>query len=121
MYGIGDGQIDLVGGRMSAEEASNVLLDQGFSTHSQLESIKKSKSIIPDSDKLNNDEDEDDSVSSSDFDYLLKMPLVSLTKEKMESLNQEATKMDENLKEIRSKKPEDLWMADLEKLAKYLQ
>jgi DNA topoisomerase-2 len=122
---VSDSEIDLVGGRISRDEASSILRENSFSTVTELDSIKKSNSLAKNEDQLDeagDDTSTDDSESedNSDFDYLLKMPLFSLTKEKIASLNQEAQKIEEELRNVRAMQPEELWMSDLEKLAKHL-
>lgn len=120
---VSDSQIDLVGGRISRVEASRILRDNGFSTAPELDSIKKSHSLARDEEELELLEgDVDDSISQehSDYDYLLKMPLFSLTKEKIASLHQEAQKIDEELRNVRAMQPEELWISDLDKLARHL-
>lgn len=110
---VSDGQIDLIGGQKSKEETSKILQDSGFTTGAELDAIRNQKSS-------HDNPSESDSTVSSDFDYLFKMPLSSLTREKIEDLNNEASKTDSELNEIHDTKPEQLWMSDLEKLASHL-
>ena len=65
---------------------------------------------IVDEDSSSNDE------STTDFDYLLNMPLSSLTMEKIDTLNEEAQKAEAKLSEIKNSSKEDLWNSDLDKL-----
>lgn len=121
---VSDGAIDLMGGKVSRDEASKILFDKGFSTAADLELIrasnvlagqgKVSEIIREDADLLSKDE------VVSDYDYLLQMPLFSLTRERIESLNDEAQKIEDELKTMRATEPEELWMNDLEALAKHL-
>lgn len=123
---VSEGQIDLVGGQKSKEETSAMLRDVGFSTVLELEAIRNKNSLHgkhkDDVPADTGDEGSDGGVPSagSEFDYLMKMPLSSLTREKIEDLTQEASKTESDLKDIRDTKPEELWMSDLEKLASHL-
>lgn len=123
---VSDGQIDLVGGRITKDEASMILAREGFSTARELEAVRNNNSLAKKQETTSSSEDteaefdEDSGESQSDFDYLLKMPLSSLTKERIESLNQEAKKIEDELDAVRGTTPEELWMTDLEKLARHL-
>jgi len=55
----------------------------------------------------------DDGVMS-DFDYLLGMPIWSLTKEKIVRLTEQASDKEEELKILLEKSPKDMWNADLD-------
>jgi DNA topoisomerase-2 len=119
---ISEGEVDLIGGRSTKEETANSLRSLGFASLSELETIRKNNS-------LNRDLVEEGGTSEtvvpaervdSHFDYLLKMPLSSLQVERIEGLQREATKTEKELHDIEKKRPEDLWMADLEKLAPHL-
>lgn len=122
---VSDGEFGLIGGQVSKSDASQMLFEKGFSTAADLDVIRTSNSLVQRRKKLET-VDEDDSENQpheeaeSDFDYLLQMPLFSLTKEKIESLNLDAKKIEDELNIIRGTKPEELWMNDLEKLAKHL-
>lgn len=52
-------------------------------------------------------------VSDSDFDYLLSMPIWSLTKEKIEKLRQQAAEKERELLSLLEKSPKDMWKTDL--------
>jgi DNA topoisomerase-2 len=62
-------------------------------------------------DSVNGDEEVD--TSSKDFDYLLGMPIYSLTREKVEKLMAERSGKEEELDQLLKKTPKDLWRADL--------
>jgi DNA topoisomerase II len=125
---VSEGTIDLIQGRSSKEEMTTSLLNLGFSSKSELEAIRQDNSLVHVNHKNEEDSilDEDgNNVPSTletnrDFEYLLKMPLSSLTVEKIVSLNNDTAKTEKELKDLHSKKPEDLWMTDLEKLAAHL-
>jgi len=117
------GQIDLVGGRVSKSDTTNILRDHGFSTSSELDSIKNKRPIRkggPDFEDNLEDPVDDSSENDSDFDYLLRMPLASLTAEKVDELTREAAKTEAELQDVVQATSADLWRADLEKLAHHL-
>lgn len=118
------GEIDLIGGRKSKKDMANTLRSLGFDSTVDLDVIRRNNAFAG----LDHPQDEeDDSVddaftthNATGFDYLLKMPLSSLTMERIEGLNLEATKTENEVKDLRSKTAEELWMSDLEKLASHL-
>jgi DNA topoisomerase-2 len=57
---------------------------------------------------------------TSGFDYLVNMPIMSLTQERIESLVAQVAKKKEHLNDIKSKTSKDLWRADLERILKLL-
>jgi DNA topoisomerase-2 len=121
---VSDGEIGLIGGKVSRHEASQMLSDRGFNTAADLEGIRRTNSLTEKGTGAEITPVEEDPAANaeqdSDHDYLLQMPLFSLTREKIESLNQEAQKIEDELKTIRAIEPEELWMHDLDKLAKHL-
>ena len=50
------------------------------------------------------------------YDYLLKMPIYSLTTEKIKELNELYKKTEISLKELSNSTIEDIWIKDLEEL-----
>jgi DNA topoisomerase-2 len=56
----------------------------------------------------------------SSYDYLLKLPIYSLTLEKIQELNKNCESKRSSLLFIQSKTPEELWKIDLEQLLKKL-
>ncbi|KAJ3751113.1 DNA topoisomerase II [Lentinula detonsa] len=60
-------------------------------------------------------EDEDDNGSNNDYDYLLNMPIYSLTKEKIEKLRKQAADQEAEIMVLIQKSPKDLWNEDLTK------
>lgn len=119
---VSENQINLIGGRKTKEETSKVLRDLGFNTMLELNSIRNKFSLHNEenNDSADDDRDRNFNPSESEFDYLLKMPLSSLTRDKMEGLIHEASKTEVDQKKIRDTKPEELWMSDLDKLAAHL-
>lgn len=70
---------------------------------------------------LQDDEDiEELNTSNNNYDYLIKMPLVSLSLEKIEELNKQTNSKNEELNEIKSKTEKDLWKNDLTSVLKQL-
>jgi DNA topoisomerase-2 len=57
----------------------------------------------------------------SSYDYLLKLPIYSLTLEKIQELNKNCESKQKSLLFIQSKTPEELWKIDLEELLKKLK
>ena len=54
------------------------------------------------------------------YEYLFTMHMRSLTKERSEQLMTSARKLESELRELETKRPEDLWVADLTELESYL-
>ena len=112
--------IDLLHGRNSKEATNKLLKEMEFSTHSDLEAIKMNntvaKRIAEAKQDLVVDDGDIETDLSKEFDYLLNMPLSSLTTEKIEALKDEASSTDYKLETIRNTSPSDLWKADLDKL-----
>ena len=127
-----DGKVNLVSGNKSKIDTVLELEELGFSKVSSLEKIlqkaKTSKSGVED-DSSNDDAEasdvQDDATKEGselkDYDYLLNLPLSSLTSERIDSLRDEADKTDSELVEIRQATPENLWHDDLNKLDDYLE
>ena len=55
------------------------------------------------------------------YDYLLSMPIHSLTHEKLEQLKQQINDAKEEFKKTKAASPEDMWLADLAELKKALK
>ncbi|KAL8673642.1 MAG: hypothetical protein Q9168_001948 [Polycauliona sp. 1 TL-2023] len=62
----------------------------------------------------NEDENEDIETGASSYDYLLGMPLWSLTKERVERLKKQIGDRELEIDELLKKSREDLWKADLD-------
>lgn len=58
--------------------------------------------------------------TDSDFDYLLDMPLSSLTRENIAELGREADNREMDLEAMRKTTSADLWRADLEELENHI-
>ncbi len=59
------------------------------------------------------EEDNKNGESLADFDYLLGMPIWSLTKEKIAKLKEQAGDKEKELLKLLEKSPKDLWNTDL--------
>ena len=64
------------------------------------------------------EESDDEPGNAADFDYLLGMPIWSLTKEKIEKLRQQATEKERELLVLLEKSPKDMWNIDLDRFLK---
>jgi len=119
------GQIGLIGGKKSKDETVAVLRELGFSSAAELQEIKNSN-VLAERRKMEEEEIDDDKQSkkdtiTGDYDYLLNMPLSSLTTDKINDLQNEAEKTENELSEVEKQTPEDLWRADLDKLEPHLK
>ena len=109
---VSNGQIDLVQKRRTKDETVASLKNLGFSTAGQLVEIRQDNALR---DRLQLDAD-GNGDSLKDFDYLLNMPLASLTTERVTELNSDAAKKETDLRQLQNKAAEDLWREDLDKL-----
>lgn len=121
------GEIDLVSGRKTRDAIVGALHDLKFESASALKIIKNNNSVAEKRrQKLIDDEIAEADVISpnAEFDYLLNMPLSSLTTERIDALHREASQRDKELAQLVGTSPEDLWRHDLDvladKLAKHL-
>lgn len=122
------GEIDLMSGRKSKQETAAKLEELGFAKSSKLKAIRndndpyrRNKLLASMEDEIGEGGDtEDGNDGSGEFDYLLNMPLSSLTKERIAALQQEASKKESELSLIQSTTASDLWRHDLEMLASHL-
>lgn len=132
--GISNGTIDIVQKQRSKKDAELILKEEfGFDEMSHIASIKRKGSSKNESNLsssyLDDIEDENDGsgeyfsnrYSGKEYDYLLNMPLSSLTKEKLNKLGKEAKDAKRELKVIQNATPEDLWMQDLHDLEPILK
>jgi len=129
-----DGTVDLVRGNKSKMDTVHQLEELEFAPLSALEDIltrsKASKKLNGDANidgTTSNDEEEEGSTSLSEreelkqYDYLMNMTLSSLTVERIDSLQAEAKKTEEELTSIRDATAESLWHSDLDKLDEFLR
>ena len=115
-----DGKVSLINGNKSKQDTIAELKDRDFAQISSLKDIlsKREKDAFSGSENLNSVVDDE---KANDFDYLLNMPLSSLTAERVESLTTEADKTESELRDIQNATPESLWHLDLDKLEAYLK
>ncbi len=113
-----DGKIDLVQGRLAKADLVRVLSNQGFMKQSELNALKQRDIVGTDQVGLS-DLGVSVSNSESEFNYLLNMPISSLTTERVAELKKEAKKKEDDLENIRKASAYDLWKDDLMKLRNY--
>jgi len=112
-----EGQIELFGGQMSENKSFSVLNSFEFSTTDELNKLRNNSSFHRKQNKKDLNGNEDD---TSSFGYLFKMPLSSLTSDKIRALKKELFQTESDLNAIRESQPEELWLSDLDRLAQYL-
>ncbi|ODA76301.1 hypothetical protein RJ55_08146 [Drechmeria coniospora] len=74
----------------------------------------KKKSKEEDEDGSDNEDGADDDSGSKDYDYLLSMPIWSLTAERLNKLNEAIAKKKAEHDELLAKSEKDLWCVDLD-------
>eukprot|EP00980_Cylindrotheca_fusiformis_P011959 scaffold2830_cov131-Cylindrotheca_fusiformis.AAC.80 len=118
---VSEGKIDLLSGKVSKQDSQAILQELEFDTARDLARVRNNNSVY---NKKGHDTDanEHDEIlaSGDDYDYLFKMPLSSLTKEKIEELTLDAKNAESNLQALQGLEPKELWMSDLDKLAAHL-
>lgn len=119
---VANGQIDLIGGKKTKAETVKGLRELGFASAPELQDIKHAN-VLAETRKSEYQLDEQirstkDTIN--DFDYLLNMPLSSLTTDKINDLQSEAGKTEIELSDIQKLTPKDLWRSDLDKLEPHL-
>ena len=60
-------------------------------------------------------------TSDGGYDYLLNMPIYSFTAEKLQTLDEQVTSKNQEIQNVRSKTPANLWLDDLSHLEKKLK
>jgi DNA topoisomerase-2 len=65
-------------------------------------------------------EEAEGTESTGEYDYLLSMPLSSLTSERIVDLREDADKKEKEMLETKATTAKDLWMKDLDNLAAQL-
>lgn len=119
--------IDLLRGKKSKDATIALLEEMKFVKQSDLDVIKSnntvakrrtSSAVVPTEETERSPNTLD---PSKEYDYLLSMPLSSLTAEKIEALNKEAVKMDMKMEELKNTSAEDLWKEDLDMLESHLK
>ena len=123
--------IDLLSGTKSKQETIQKMEELGFSSNTDLKSIRNDNepfrrnkqpivTVDESSAEVNANEISDDG-GQNEYDYLLNMPLSSLTAEKVLGLHEEAVLKDQELEITRATSPSDLWRQDLDKLEPQLR
>lgn len=108
---VADGEIDLVRQRQTREETITRLVELGFMDSQALKSLRQDN-VLHQVEALEDEED----IGRDDYDYLLNMPIASLTAEKVQELHRDADKNDSQLEELKKTSPEDMWRSDLDLL-----
>lgn len=75
----------------------------------------KPKTVREDAEEENDEDGEEAAGAVSDFDYLLGMAIYSLTRERIEKLEQQARDKEDELLAMLKRSPQDLWNDDLDK------
>jgi DNA topoisomerase-2 len=87
----------------------------GFDPFPKIREAKEEDDIVPHIDE--DEEAEDDAVDASSYDYLLGMPLWSLTQERVEKLMKQIGDKEIEVDVLLKKSKEDLWMHDLDEFS----
>ena len=86
---------------------NQILRSNGYSTEQEIKKISNVNFV---------DGITDQSNDRNDFNYLLDLPIRSLTSEKAESLHIRAGKALQSLEELRNLTPENIWLSELNRL-----
>jgi DNA topoisomerase II len=120
--------IDLLRGRKSKQDLICRLNELGFSNISSLRTVRnnnepfrRKKLATFDVGGIKAGEFDSDNDGLGEYDYLLNMPLSSLTAEKFSGLQDEASLLDKELERTKATTAADLWRQDLDKLDPKLQ
>jgi DNA topoisomerase II len=119
---VADGKLELTGKpRKNKSETIARLEELEFIDAMKLNKMKNNNVVSSRrSLKAREDDEEADNDEEVNFDYLLNLPLSSLTSEKIDSLFSEAEGTEVALAKLKATTPEDLWRTDLEKLESHL-
>jgi DNA topoisomerase-2 len=119
-----EGKINLARGTTTKADTIGFLKDQGYTSKNDLDKIRfiqgASESKNTDSPLITPDDVEVQDGSYDDFDYLLNLPLASLTSDRIDSLSSEKARSQETLNNIQDMSAEDLWRIDLDRLSTHL-
>ena len=117
-------EIDLLRGQTSKEATIASLEEMKFSKLSELDAIKMNNAVAKRRSAatiIDSKTEEECRGLDNEYDYLLNMPLLSLTSDKIGSLKNEASKTEERLDTMKNRTPQDLWNEDLDRLELHLQ
>lgn len=117
-----DGEVDLIRQRQTKEQTVRRLAELGFDDSNRLKSIRQDNALYKKRASRLIDESlvEGEGNELGQYDYLLNMPISSLTAEKIAELHRSVKKTETNLDELKKTTPEDLWRKDLDQLEKHL-
>jgi DNA topoisomerase-2 len=93
---------------------------KGFATKTQLDKIFKEMALYSSSESSTTEVEEAEveaEIKTKDYDYLLGMPLWSLTFEKVEELKKEKAEKMHQLEVLKATSEENLWIQDLDDLS----
>lgn len=107
----------IIDGKLSISKKKKAVLiaelrKLGFDAYPKTEDASKQGEILPIVQE--EPEDEEDSVDASAYDYLLGMPLWSLTQERVEKLLKQIGEKEAEVDDLMKKSKEDLWKHDLD-------
>jgi DNA topoisomerase-2 len=124
IHAVTAGEVDLMSGKKTKEQTTASLQNLGLTRSTDLKAIRDNNALtkrrlLKEGD-IDGIADLNDIPLSSEYDYLLSMPLSSLTAEKIANLQNEALKKEQDFEQLQNTSPEDLWRADLDKLAALL-
>ena len=107
---------DLVVSNRRKADILKDLRDQGYKTFT----VNKKRSEVSDSSSNEDNSDNGNEISSDDldrgYDYLLSMKIWSLTLERVQALTNEKNLKRKELEMLMDKRPEDIWLNDLDEL-----
>ena len=122
-----DGTIDLIQSKKPKVDMVHFLHESGFAKMSDLKATQDLLHTTQQHIDITNDRNDtfnscklEENHELNEFDYLLNMPLSSLTKERIDGLQSDASKKEKELVSIRETTPKDLWREDLNKIEPYL-
>ena len=114
-------QLDLASGRKGKGELVTDINGLGLLSDSELLAIRSDNDVVKRRFREES-EDELEIIEPIDgYDYLLNMPLSSLTSERIAALRNDASKKTKELNRLINTEPTDLWRSDLDKLASHLE
>jgi DNA topoisomerase-2 len=117
---VADGDVDLVRQQHTKQDTLGRLMELGFDDSNTLKAVRSDNAVqsrVRDGAIAVDDEPEKSSKDEEgDFDYLLNMPLSSLTVERIQELHRDAERNESQLEVLKKTSPEDLWRSDLDQL-----
>jgi DNA topoisomerase II len=116
------GEVEILSGRKTKEQTATTLAEFRFDKFSEIQQVRNDNSLRGrrQGNFENTKKTTDEKMLSGEFDYLLSMPLSSLSSERIADLKKDALKKDEELERIQRTSASDLWRDDLNKLVPLL-